>query len=78
MSRTNKIKISLTEDQVCAVIGLLYTDKFQTEVFVEQPALRAFREVFGRRYEVTCETLDEIMRQYNRWRERNEKQELPE
>lgn len=72
MSRTPKIKLSLTEEQVCAVIGSLDADKFQAGLLVEQPALREFKEVFERRYKVIGETHDEIKRQYNKWRERNE------
>lgn len=72
MSRIKKIKLALTEEQVRAVIGSLHADKFQAGLLMEQPALREFREVFERQYKVIGETHDEIKRQYDKWRERNE------
>ena len=72
MIRTKKIKLTLTEEQVRTVIGLLDADKLQAGLLVKQSTLREFRDVFERQYKVTSETLDEIKRQYAEWRERNE------
>lgn len=72
MSRTNKIKLSLTEDQVRRVIAVLTTEKKRAEMIVMLPELGRLRDYFESEYKITCELLDGVQRRYDKWRERNE------